>query len=119
MAAAARELFRLVDRCGRTVVLTEAQWIDHVLPRHPELLGHETMLEAVLRDPLFVNHDATRGSRETFYAPSPLPPPYGRAYVKVVVEFSTASSGQVKTAFFANHPRPGEQRKWSRPARLP
>lgn len=119
MASAARDLFRLVDHWGRTVVLTETQWIDHVLPRHPELLGHDALVEAVLRDPHFVNLDATRGNRETFYAPSPLPPPYSRVYVKVVVEFSRVSLGEVKTAFFTNHARPGEQRRWSRPARLP
>ena len=111
------ELFRCTDPWGREIVLSLERWRDHVLGGHPELAGHEALLEAALTRPSYVNRDAVREDREAFYAPSPLPPPYGRSLVKVVVEFGDAGSdrptvGRVITAYFANKPRPRERRIW-------
>jgi len=67
-------LFRCTDPWGREIVLSLDRWRDHVLGGHPELAGHEALLEAVPTRPSFVNRDAVRQDREVFYAPSPLPP---------------------------------------------
>ena len=112
-----RDIFRCRDRWDRDIVLTEDCWRLHILVRHPEFAGNEGCLQATLVAPVVVNQDAVRPNREAFYARSPLPRPFSRVYVKVVVEFHHVGpglppQGEVITSHFVDQPNPKEQRLW-------
>ena len=104
------ETFRCTDRWGRLIVLREDRWETHIILRHPEFRGGQTIVETILTDPAFVNYDRSRRDREVFYRPSPLPEPFGGLYVRVVVEFRAA--GEVVTAHLIVEPHRKETRKW-------
>ena len=104
------EVFRVTDRWARVIVLTQQQWQSHVLTRHPDLHGLETVVADTLTDPTFVNFDRTYANREVFYRPFPLPHPSGRLLVRVVVRFGPI--GEVITTHLIPKPHRKEQRKW-------
>ncbi len=63
-----------------------------------------------------VKHDVDYPDRECFYRPSPLPPPYGGVFVKVVVRYEPSpigpDTGTVVTVHLTADPKTGEKRKW-------
>jgi hypothetical protein len=104
------EVFRVTDRWGRVIVLTQLQWSPHVLVRHPDLGGMATVVADALTDPAFVNYDRRYPDRELFYRPYPLTHPSGRLFVRVIVRFGAI--GEVITAHLIPKPHRKERRKW-------
>jgi hypothetical protein len=49
------EIFRVTDRWGREIVLTRTQWRLHVLVRHADMRGAESMVAGTLTNLSFVN----------------------------------------------------------------
>jgi hypothetical protein len=110
------DILRCTDRWGREVTLTEALWSNKILPKHPEMIGHDADVAAAITDPMFVMHDASHADRENFYRVCTFPPKHVLAYVKVVVGFQRRATGPVEgiviSAFAVGNPKPGEQQKW-------
>lgn len=55
------------DQWHRQVLVREHRWETHILDRHPELAGQYDAVEATIRAPELVTHDATYENRENFY----------------------------------------------------
>lgn len=104
------EVFRVTDRWGRVVVLTQARWLSHVVPKHPELAASAAVVADTVREPTQVRFDRTRGDREVFYRPSPLPDPWDGLLVRVVVAFGAL--GHVVTAHLIKTPHREERPRW-------
>jgi hypothetical protein len=109
------EILRCQDQWGRTVVLTRERWVTHVLRgrRREYFQGNErACVESKVTHPEFVKHDIDFSNRECFYRPSPLPPPYGGVFVKVVVAYQTRANGvdlgTVITVHLTSGPKTGE-----------
>jgi len=108
-----------VDRWGRRIVLTEAQWRTHVVDGHPPLVGQEEAVRAALTAPERVMLDADHADRENFYRRGALAAPHDHLYLKVTVDFAATrvdplAPGFVVTAFPTDHIRRRERSKWRR-----
>lgn len=106
-----------VDRWGRRIVLTEAQWHGHVLERRSTMAGHEVAVTVALTDPDLVMHDADDPDRECFYRRGALPGPAAHLYLKVTVDFGpgrhrAAAHGFVVTAYPTAVTKSKERSKW-------
>jgi hypothetical protein len=112
------DLLRCQDRWGRTVVLDEDRWIDHVLRRRPYFRGRErSCVEETLADPEFVTLDVDDPTRRCFYRPSPLPRPHADVLIKVVVAYRAnpdggPDTGTVVTVYPMPKQKTGERRLW-------
>ena len=104
------DVFRVTDRWGRVIVLTQDQWSSHIVARRAYFSGRASIVADTLTAPAFVNHDKTYPDREAFYRPSPLPYPYGRSLIRVIVHFGAI--GEVITAHLIEKPHRKEVRKW-------
>jgi hypothetical protein len=105
------ELFRVTDRWGRTIVLTELRWSSHIVAQHSEFAGQSpTIVADTLTAPALVNEDRLYPNREAFYRTSPLPPPWDALLIRVVVEFGAI--GEVVTAHLIKRPHHKETRRW-------
>lgn len=106
------------DRWSRRVIAREHRWDSHIVAEHPEMLDDYGEVEATIRNPEFVNFDATRPQTDVFYRTIEPPHPYAGYYCKVVVRYGpgnvagTITDGEVVTAFVTNKVRKGEQHKW-------
>ena len=105
------------DRWGRAITLSGANWIYHILVRHPELAPLLATLEATLTNPERVMHDAGKANRENFYSSGLLPPPFDHLLLKVCVEYrelgdANRITGQVVTAFPIPDVSSKEVQKW-------
>ncbi len=111
-------IVRAIDRWGRAIVLTEACWRFHILSRRPYFNGYENAcIKDTIEEPDHVVHDVDYENRENYYRRSPLPPPYDRVFLKVVVEFAGddeggIASGEVVTIYLTDRLKPGEHQKW-------
>jgi len=105
------------DPSGRTVVLDESRWNDHILIQHPELDGYLQAIESTLTGPHVITLDARWEQGENYYRASALPAPYTRLYLKVCVHFDRDSfrTGRVITAYLTDRIKSSEVRKWSNP----
>jgi len=72
-----------LDRFGNTVILTRAQWEDHIVAEHLDMASLLWSLSRVLRHPRQVNQDTSLEARRCFYRDALVP----RKLVKVVVEY--------------------------------
>jgi hypothetical protein len=112
------EILRATDRWGRAIVLKEANWRFHILARRPYFNGYENAcIGDTIEKPDQVVYDVDYENRENFYRQSPLPPPYDRVFVKVIVEFTEeddggTASGEVVTMYLTDRMKPGERQKW-------
>jgi len=102
------------------VICTRERFEGHILgeSEHDELRDHEASVERAIIGPLAIYRDADYATREVYYRPSDLLPPYDRGFVRVVVEFAVdaggGQSGTVITAYHAYRPKVTEVLLWSR-----
>jgi len=104
-------IWQTVDRDGRTVTLTEADWA-HILDEHREMVGRDPDIHRTVERPNFVTRDATHAHGENSYlrvAPGPL-------YLKVVVRYRPVPpqgtwAGRIITAYPTKQVK-GEQHLW-------
>ncbi len=104
-------IWRVRDRWGREIRLDEGTWYNHIVTSHGNLRGHEAAVAKVLTNPYRVMHDATHEHRECFYRPR-THPRFPELYLKVCVEFESAFSGLVITAFLVQNIRAIEVQRW-------
>jgi hypothetical protein len=104
------DIFRVKDRWGRIVVLTEKQWTTHIAAEHPELRDHDFAIAETITAPLLVTHDRIHPNQEVFYRGSPLPRHQHALLCKVVVHYGVV--GVIVTAYLIRRPDRREQRKW-------
>lgn len=81
------DLLSVVDRWGRTVVLTESAW-SHILAEHAEMWGQEDALDATVAAPELVMDDIEVPERIAFCRSGVLQGRYREWYLKVVVHLS-------------------------------
>lgn len=103
---------RSIDRWRREIIISQRQWMGHVLLQHPELMGQEEALVATPTNPEFVMRDTAFADRENFYRSGVLRPPHPNLYLKVVVEFRHTGAGEVVTAFPLFRIKRNEVQKW-------
>lgn len=106
-------LWRVVDRLGRAVVLTEAGW-GHIMERHGHAMADRawSVRDAVRRAD-WINRDADRADRECHYRQTEP----NRPMLKIVIEFGIDRStgtlgGVVITAYPTESEKPREVRRW-------
>ena len=104
-------VFRVTDRWGRDTLLTQDQWSSHIVARRASFSGRASIVADTLTAPAFVNFDKTYPDREVVYRPSPLPHPYGRSLIRVIVRFDAI--GEVVTAHLIE--KPHREVFWKRP----
>ena len=105
------EVFRVTDRWGRVIVLTQDRWTSHIVAGHIEFRGQSpSILADTLTAPTLVTHDRKYPDHELFYRPSPLPPPWSRLLIRVVVRFGV--NGEVVTAHVIPKAHREEVRRW-------
>jgi hypothetical protein len=103
-------LFRCVDPFGREILLTEEVWYGHIVLGHAEFRERQSIVQAALTAPGFINLDRRHPLREVYYRASSLRDPFADLLVRVVVKFYEA--GEVVTAHFIREPHKQERRKW-------
>jgi hypothetical protein len=104
-----------LDCHGRSIVLLESCWNDHIVRDHPELEPLLISLEIVLTNPYRIYQDSLNAARENFYRAG-LFPERPQRLVKVCVDFRQSESGhvigEVVTAYAATRMKPSEKLKW-------
>jgi hypothetical protein len=106
------EVWRVTDRRGREVVLTEDDW-RHVVLEHPPMVGREEDVRAAVEQAEMINRDRRRAHRECHYRrPGP-----DRARLKVVIHYSPVPpqgtwAGRVITAYPVEVIPAKEQQLW-------
>ena len=86
-------VFDVEDPLGRRVVMDASTMAGHIVPRHPEMIGHEQDIADAIVSPSAIY--ATRGGRNVYLG-------CNRWLVEVIVEHRLAVYGVVVTAW---HPR--------------
>ena len=103
------------DCLGRSVVLLEPCWTDHIVKDHPEIEPLLMSLEIVFATPYRIYQDGLNPLRENFYRAG-LFPDSPQRLIKVCVEFGQSESGrvigEVVTAYAATRMKPTEKLKW-------
>lgn len=89
-------IWRVRDRLGREVALTEGGWA-HILDGHDELVDRVDDVRAAVEQADFIDHDARYAPREVHSRPVP---PQG------------TWAGTVVTAYVVGKPKPGEKSRW-------
>jgi hypothetical protein len=115
-----KPLWSVRDKLGRTVMLDEDTWHNHIEVRHGRMRGHHASVAKAVADRYRIMQDVSSPNREIFYRPR-THPDYPGAFVKVCVEFSVGnpleqalipSAGIVVTAFLVDRIRPDEVQVW-------
>jgi hypothetical protein len=111
MAQTEFPLWIVRDRLGRDIVLSEDIWYNHIVLGHRILRGYDAAVAKVLTNPYRVMHDVLYGNRECFYRQR-THPDFPDLLLKVCVEFESADTGMVITAFLTPSIRAGEVQRW-------
>lgn len=102
--------FEVNDPRGRKVVCTLETWQSHILLDHSEMDGCEELVMATIAHGT-IYRDVRKDYRHVYYRRVK-----GKGYyIKVVVEFDDADSGEVITAFRSRNRKPGERKIWPTP----
>ncbi len=107
------DIWRVLDRLGREVVLTEAGWA-HILVGHgDDLAGRESDVQAAIERAETITFDAKHARRECHYVR--IGP--GRRRLKVVVGYAPVPppgtwAGTVVTAYLVGGVEPKERPRW-------
>ena len=105
-----RLLFSVADRDGNPVRLDEAQWVGHVLSRHPEMEFRLEEIQSVIRSPEIVRlGDYGEYRLASQGAVAGLPQLYLRVVVNYFDEISGRRLGSVRTAHMSKTPPTGEE----------
>jgi len=105
-------IWRVADRVGRPVALTEDGWL-HIVERHDDLAGREDDVRAAVERPDLVRRDAVYVRRENHYRRFRPEDPW----LKVVVNYRprpepTGWAGEVVTAYETTQLPPKEEPLW-------
>lgn len=102
-------LFTATDPRGRRVICTKAQWDDHIILNHSDMVGEEPLVQLTIEQPSFgIYQDVTNPDRHIYYRRGP-----GETMnIKVVVEFAADDTGIVITAYFTVMGKGGEKLLW-------
>ena len=92
-------LFSAVDYGGRTVSLDEDTYSNHICSGHPEMGKNVQAIENAVVNPEVVYESVQGPHREVFFSRVP-ESTYPKLYTKVVVDYSSASGGVVKSSWF-------------------
>jgi hypothetical protein len=104
-----------IDPLGRTVVLYEDTWYDHICVEHPNLRDQIHLVQATIEHPEGIYFDAAYVERESYYRPMWLAK--RRTLLKVSVEFEAPDEydqlvGTVVTAYPTASVKQGESHRW-------
>lgn len=100
-----------VDPRGRAVRLYAADWDDHVVYFHPVMRRRQAWVQAAIEHPDAIYRDAIHWDRECYYRGGLLVR-RPALFVKVVVEYSSGTSGRVVTAYPTDSFKSGEVQLW-------
>jgi hypothetical protein len=102
--------FEVTDPRGRIVICTEERWRWHIVSGHGKFMeGYEEEVKQAIQTPVpGIYQDTQRKVRHNYY----LRLPHSRKYIKVVVDFTDETNGQVITAFKADSVKAGEILIW-------
>lgn len=106
-------LLAAMDPLGRTIILEERQWSQHICRDHPGM-EYEWIAQC-LASPDFIACDAVYPERRVYYKRRfLLLASVRRFYLKVVIELPTENQDpcRVITAFIATTPKMGERLEW-------
>lgn len=62
---------RLVDPLGRTFILADRTWHQHILVGHPEMITHRTLVEQAVRSPLCIRISLSDPNCRKCFGPGP------------------------------------------------
>jgi hypothetical protein len=105
-------VFGLTEFFGNLVELPTSTWVDHVLVYHPEMVGHENVIQQVLKDPFEIKESTLYATGAAFISEPLLVFPEG---IRVLVNYTDisyqkgAATGLITTAYpvdLINYQRP-------------
>jgi hypothetical protein len=105
-------LLEVIDPRGKKVILTEDQWVNHILDEHPYMKALLQEIKSAIETPYvgFIYEDSSLENRHIYYHRKIT----DDLYVKVVVGFGSNESGEVITAFKTDSGKKGEDVIWPR-----
>lgn len=99
-----RSQFTATDPLGRKVRCSRDNWVNHIVDKHPELVGQELEVKAAIEHPSYVIPAERKGFQE-YYAKRPSAHRKKGRYTKVVVQLTGKKTGRVVTAYRARDVR--------------
>lgn len=87
------------DYEGNRVCCTRNQWFSHIVPGHRIMDGNKQIVEETIKTPDIVYTSSTSPIRKVFFKESTEATYSSDLKTKVIVEYDTAGSGEVVTAF--------------------
>ncbi|MBQ3415616.1 MAG: hypothetical protein IJH39_09820 [Clostridia bacterium] len=85
-----------------TVILTQENFLNHIILHHPEMLGHENDIEETVKNPNFIykakrfpdirNHFVRKTNKNEI-----------SEYNNVIVEYDSEQNGYVKTSYYSEN----------------
>ena len=110
--------FETVDYSGVPLICFHEQWEEHILRRHPDMVGQQAAVIAALRDPYYVFIPAGPwANRRVYYRPRVLRQPYTNYYLLVVADYPSRRRryGRVVTAYPRETLDKGVPMLWTKP----
>jgi hypothetical protein len=104
--------FVVTDSFGNAVECTESQWNDHVIKRHPEMIGREDAVIAAIATPVSVFQGNT-GNSKAFMGPR-IPAGFWAGATPIAVVRYQKAAGFLVTAYIGS-PGPDWRQIWARP----
>ncbi len=98
----------LIAPLGRQITLHDRTWYGHILPGHPDLASHRSLVHAALTDPLSIRIEPGDAKNRLYIGA-------GLKEDRIIVVVSSLPLRLVKTAFQAPSRRAKGVIEWKRP----
>lgn len=93
-------IFKVESLFGETVTLTQEQFEEHIINRHPEMQGHEEDIKRTIKEPNFVYKSSTFPETRKVFVRKTNNNEISN-YNNVIVEYKTPKDATVKTTYYA------------------